>query len=131
MPVNLPVKMLSGRIQDTVDAVHGQILHTAALVTDKMIVRAGIRIKAVGSVAQTQTLDLAHIRQQSQITVYRAQADIGNLLPDIHIYNICRGMIVAAHKKLLDHLPLPAVFQRHTSPSQNDIDNGYCFIITY
>jgi len=129
MACDLSVKKLPGRIQNAVNSVHPQILHTAAFPTDEMIVGGDVRVKVIRSVPQPQPLDFPPIRQQGQIAVHRTQADIGVLLPNIPIYDLCRGMIAPSREEILDQLPLPAIFQRHGSSFPSKISNDYYFSI--
>lgn len=94
-----------------------QIRHAAAGRADKMTVPGSIRVKMVNAVAYLQSLYFSSVSEECQIAVDGSQTDIRIFLPDIPIHNVGGGMILAAHQKTMDKLPLPTVFHRHGNSS--------------
>ena len=64
MTLNLTIKSLVGEYVNVIQSFYGKIQHTSAFLTDKMIMRSRISIKAVRPDTGCQFLDLADISKQ-------------------------------------------------------------------
>ena len=93
-----------------------QIGHTAAFITDKMVMRMSIRVKMIYTVSDTQPGYLTQIGKQSQIPVNGSKTDVGKFCPYIAVNYICRRMVVSGHQETFDGFPLTAVFQHVIPP---------------
>ena len=113
MPRDLSVEIDARYVFYGVDVLHLQIDHAAAFLTDKMIMRKSFRVEMIHAVPHVQLLNLAEIRQKLKVPIDGAKAYIRKSLPDFHIDHICGRMVFSVCKAVLDHLPLPAVFQCH------------------
>lgn len=82
-----------------------------------MTVLGNIRIKMVDAVAYLQPLYRTPVREKRQVAVDGSEADIRMFLPDVSVNNVGGGMILTAHQKVINNLPLPTVFHRHGNPS--------------
>jgi len=90
--------------------VHPDVQEGVAFSAYKMRMGFHMSVKPVGAVG-CNLYDLAQINQKSKIPVNGSQADIGKLLPHVHINGIRSRVVIAGHQEVLDGFPLAAVFQ--------------------
>lgn len=119
MSDDVSAEFLRGNV---VNRLQIQILHIhvhdlSAGFADKMVMGLDIGIEAVWALAGRQLLNLAKICKERQVAVDRAETDVREFLADIHVYGVCRGVIITGLEKCHDGLSLFAVFdRRHIAP---------------
>ena len=109
MSVDVSTEFLRGNV---VNRLQIQILHIhdlSAGFADKMVMGMDIGIEAVRALAGRQLLNLAKICKERQVAVDRAETDVREFLADIHVYGVCRGVIITGLEKCHDGLSLFAV----------------------
>jgi hypothetical protein len=72
-----------------------------------MVVRVWIPVEAAVSAAEVEFHNFAHVPEEFQIPVYRAQADVGDAFAHLLINPIGRGVRSGAAENLQNHPPLP------------------------
>ena len=97
MTLDQAVKMSGSGLQNMINSLCFQIGHTAAFITDKMVMRMSIRVKMIYTVSDTQPGYLTQIGKQSQIPVNGSKTDVGKFCPYIAVNYICRRMVVSGH----------------------------------
>lgn len=97
MTGDVAIKILGGYIGDAVNISHGQIDYASAVGADEMVMGAGIGIKVIDPIAQSQPLNLTDVCQESQVAVNSTKTDVGIQLSHIHVDNICRGVVMSTH----------------------------------
>ena len=108
--VHAPSDFLCEKLGGIPHHFHGKILDGAAGLAHKMVMGRRPEIKMLGTVPAGKTGDFPELRQQVQIPVDGAKADVGKLFPHRQIQGICGGMVGAVHQAVLDGFPLPALF---------------------
>ena len=63
----------------------------------------------IDTVSHANSADFTCVRQKSKIAVHGTQADVGILLPHVHIDSLRRGMVFTGHKKIFNNFPLSAI----------------------
>ena len=100
-----------GKLVDTVNNLHGNIVNGAAFCANMMIMRNDNPVKTIRFPTAADLTDLPQRAHKTQIPVYRSQTDIRVLFPELLINNIGCGMIGPMHEKHLDGISLTTVFQ--------------------
>ena len=102
-------KHLLGLLVDKGLVVHMDVEESVTLSTYEMRVGLHMPVEAVGSVGGNLD-NLPQIRQQRQVAVDGAEADIRKFLFYMQIDGICGGVVIPGQQKALDGLPLAALF---------------------
>ena len=102
-----------------------QIRDRTAPAADKMIMGAGVGVKMILPVADSDPANLAQVYEKIQVPVDGSQADVGKFLTDARVYGVCCRMVVTAHQACFDGFPLTAILQcfHKTAPLGNS--NSY------
>lgn len=109
MPFDDSWKYVLGLLIDKGLVVHMDVKERMAFPAYKMRVGRHMSVEAVGSVGGNLD-NLPQIRQQRQVAVDSAEADIRKFLLYVQIDGICGGVVIPGQQKALDRLPLAAVF---------------------
>ena len=119
-----------GKQQETVSLIdagfevleigNGDIKDFSAVLTADVIMMGDIEIKAVGSVGNLYTKDLALVSKDVQIAVYSAFADCGVLLCDLTVDLFRSGMIGHRAHRFQNQLFLNGVSVSHKYPFRNN-----------
>ena len=110
MPFDDSRKYVLGLLIDKGLVVHMDVKERMAFPAYKMRVGRHMSVEAVGSVGGNLD-NLSQIRQQRQVAVDSAEADIRKFLADIQINGLGGRVIIPGYKKILDRLPLFTVLQ--------------------
>ncbi len=108
--LDLSREILRGQNIDMVKIDRFQIHHTAAVLADKMVVRRTVAVKPVRPDTCRNLLDFSKACQKGQIAVDGAKADVGVFHFHVFVNGFGGRMVISPDQKILDRLPLPAVF---------------------
>ena len=109
MPFDDSRKYVLGLLIDKGLVVHMDVKERVAFPAYKMRVGRHMSVEAVGSVGGNLD-NFPQIRQQRQVAVDSAEADIRKFLLYVQIDGICGWVVIPGQQKTLDRLPLAAVF---------------------
>src|SRR5690606_13762959 len=87
-----------------------------SLIAEEVVVRGGIAVVAAVGAAEGELPGLAHFRQDLQIPIDGAEANMGNLLPDFLVDPVRGGMLVGCAQDPQDRLPLAGVAEETGTP---------------